>query len=303
MTAREVTKALHGRWHGSGGSACCPTHNDKNPSLSIAERDGKLLVHCHAGCPQDAVWELLSRMGLVGGDNPQQAPKAPVRPSTADREAKTRTALAKRIWSECRPSADTLVERYLASRGITMEPPPTIRFHPGLKHGPTGLLIPAMVAAVTICPSHEAVAIHRTFLKADGSDKAPITQNKMMLGPCKGGAVRLAVSGDELVLAEGLETAMSVLQSIGKPTWATLSTSGLKAVRLPPEARMVIIAADGDQVGEKAAMTAAKRLLGEGRQVKIARAPWGLDFNDLLRAEHSVTLATLATLAGGGRGL
>ena len=91
---------------------------------------------------------------------------------------------------------------------------------------------------------------------------------------------------------------MSVLQAIGKPTWATLSTSGLKAVRLPPEARNFIIAADGDQPGEDAAMIAADRIVAEGRKVKIARAPWGLDFNDLLRAEG---LAPLAILAGGGR--
>ncbi len=151
---------------------------------------------------------------------------------------------------------------------------------------------------MTVCPGDEIVAIHRIFLKADGSGKAPITQNKMMLGPCKGGAVRLAASSDELVLAEGLETALSVLQAIGKPTWATLSTSGLKAVRLTPEVQTVIIAADGDQPGEDAAMIAADRIVAEGQKVKIARPPWGMDFNDLLRAEG---LATLAALAGGGR--
>jgi len=35
--------------------ALCPAHADKNPSLSISERDGKILVHCHAGCSQEAV--------------------------------------------------------------------------------------------------------------------------------------------------------------------------------------------------------------------------------------------------------
>ena len=37
-------------------------------------------------------------------------------------------------------------------------------------HSPTSLLIPAMVAAVTVCPGDEIVAIHRIFLKADGTE-------------------------------------------------------------------------------------------------------------------------------------
>ena len=61
MTVRTLTKALRGQWHGSYGTACCPAHDDKNPSLSITERDGKLLVYCHAGCDQGAVWDALNR--------------------------------------------------------------------------------------------------------------------------------------------------------------------------------------------------------------------------------------------------
>lgn len=34
----------------NGYSACCPAHDDNNPSLSICERDGKILMYCHAGC-------------------------------------------------------------------------------------------------------------------------------------------------------------------------------------------------------------------------------------------------------------
>jgi len=43
------------RRRGSGWQALCPAHADKNPSLSISEGDGKILVHCHAGCSQEAV--------------------------------------------------------------------------------------------------------------------------------------------------------------------------------------------------------------------------------------------------------
>jgi len=28
--------------------ACCPVHGDKNPSMSIAEKDGRVLCHCFA---------------------------------------------------------------------------------------------------------------------------------------------------------------------------------------------------------------------------------------------------------------
>jgi len=49
---------------GTGYLACCPAHEDDNPSLSITECDGKLLVHCHAGCGQDAVIGALRALSL-----------------------------------------------------------------------------------------------------------------------------------------------------------------------------------------------------------------------------------------------
>ena len=43
------------RRNGSGWQALCPAHMDRNPSLSIDVREGTILVHCHAGCSQQAV--------------------------------------------------------------------------------------------------------------------------------------------------------------------------------------------------------------------------------------------------------
>ena len=296
MTARDLTRALRGHWHGSYGTARCPAHDDRNPSLSITERDGKLLVFCHAGCDQAEVWTALKDRGLVG--------ETCNRPVTSCRHrqgsnvvtdqlerpvrAEAKATFAKRIWAESRAAVGTPVESYLKGRGLTVEPPATLRYHPGLKHGPTGLFLPAMVAAVTTGPGRDVAAVHRTFLVADGRKKAPVSQNKMMLGPCSGGAVRLAAAGEELLLAEGIETALSVLQATGKPTWACLSTSGLKAIILPPEVKTVTIAADGDGAGEKAAQEAARRFYTEGRKVKIARPPDGMDFNDLLMKPGNV---------------
>lgn len=40
-----------GKW-----KACCPAHDDKDPSLSIREAgDGKVLLHCWAGCDTDSI--------------------------------------------------------------------------------------------------------------------------------------------------------------------------------------------------------------------------------------------------------
>ena len=39
-----------------GWTACCPAHDDKNPSLSVSLGDaGRILLYCHAGCTTEAV--------------------------------------------------------------------------------------------------------------------------------------------------------------------------------------------------------------------------------------------------------
>ncbi len=53
-------QGIEARRSGSGWSACCPAHEDRNPSLSIGVGDdGRVLVHCHAGCATRAVLEAL----------------------------------------------------------------------------------------------------------------------------------------------------------------------------------------------------------------------------------------------------
>jgi putative DNA primase/helicase len=49
----------------SGWQARCPAHDDKNPSLSITEKNGTALLFCHAGCP---VEKILQSLGLQTRD-------------------------------------------------------------------------------------------------------------------------------------------------------------------------------------------------------------------------------------------
>jgi hypothetical protein len=139
-----------------------------------------------------------------------------------------------------------------------------------------------MIALVTRGSDDTPIAIHRTYLARDGASKAPVDPQKMMLGPCRGGVVRLGPIGNRLMIAEGIETALSVMQAIGHPVWAALSTSGLRGLDLPSDVRQVIVLADGDGPGEAAARESAWRWKREGRGVRIARPPQGMDFNDML---------------------
>src|SRR5271157_4064115 len=64
MTAESIVRAQHGRRTGRGWMAFCPAHEERTPSLSITEREGKVLVHCHAGCSQAEVITALRARGL-----------------------------------------------------------------------------------------------------------------------------------------------------------------------------------------------------------------------------------------------
>jgi hypothetical protein len=57
---KKVQQTAPGKWR-----ACCPAHDSSGRSLAIADRDGRVLLHCFAGCAADAV---LSSVGLTFGD-------------------------------------------------------------------------------------------------------------------------------------------------------------------------------------------------------------------------------------------
>lgn len=293
ITAAGIAQALGGHPSGAGYVARCPAHDDRTPSLSIADSadgaDGRVLVHCHAGCPQHDVIAALAARGLwyrsAFNHRPTKQHRRDILPANNDAFARRERALE--IWKKAVPVSGTLVEAYLRYRGITNAAPSSIRFHERLWHSPSASAWPAMVTLITDALSNEAIGIHRTFLDFDGQGKAPVAPSKMMLGSATGGVVRLGEALDEVMVGEGIETCLSVAQACGIPTWAALSASGLKAVNLPPGITRLTILADGDPTGEAAAQAAAQRWRLTVRTVRIVRAPTGRDFNDLIKPKRS----------------
>ena len=125
----------------------------------------------------------------------------------------------------------------------------------------------------------EFMGIQRTYL--DGARKAAVDPVRASLGSLAGGGVRLGetVAGRVLV-GEGIESTAAAMRVLDVPAaLATLGTSGLRAVVLSASVRRVVIAADRDAGGLRAAAALAERLETEGRRVTIEAPPCG-DFAD-----------------------
>lgn len=76
LTAEEIAHALGGKRNGSHGwKAQCPAHTDSDPSLGLTQEGDRCLVHCYAGCSNEAVIDALRARGLWGTtDAPRPAP-------------------------------------------------------------------------------------------------------------------------------------------------------------------------------------------------------------------------------------
>ena len=284
--ASELTLALGGKWHRRYGAAPCPVCQPERQkgqnALTLADgRAGRLMLDCKkSGC---AFLDVLAAAGLRSGDyTPPDTATLAQREAEQRAEADKRAAQAKRLWQEAQPIAGTVAATYLRGRGITCDLPPALRFHPDAWHGPTARSYPAMVAAVQ---GLGAAAVHRTYLRADGSGKADLDPPKAMLGAVSGGAVRLTDGPGPLVVAEGIETALALASGLlQRPAtvWAALSTSGIRGLRLPTDPGRLTIAPDGDKAGRDAAHALAERAHAFGWQVAFLDPGDGRDWNDIL---------------------
>ena len=288
---REAARLLDGEV--SGEQILCPgpghSRRDRSLSVRVSWTDG-FIVHSFTGddwrlC-RDHVRERLGLCRETLARRPKEARRRPPSPQPVDDDHEEKTASALALWRGSLDPRGTPVETYLRSRGLGMLTSAALRFHAGLRH-PTAGIWPVMVALVTNGADGRPIAIHRTFLARDGAAKAPVDPQKMMFGPCCGGAVRLADPSDVLMVGEGIETCLAAMLASGHPAWAALSTSGMHSLDLPNDVRDVIVLADGDEAGEAAARDCASRWKREGKRVRIARPPHGFDFNDLLLGRAS----------------
>jgi hypothetical protein len=267
----------------------CPACSYAKSTLEVRVQYDRIEVRCTA-CGGDA--SIARMMGL-----PSELVVAPTaRPS--------KVARALDAWRRAVSATGTLVEAYLQGRGIISAPPASIRFLSRQRNWSDGKPYPAMIALVQRVPGDEERGLqsgallidagaHFTFLQGGGFDgtvrKAATDACKLSLGRLRHGGVWLTPVNEineQLAVAEGIETALSVQQITRLPTVAALSAAGMQSLRWPPQVRHLWIAADNDEVGRGAAEALLAWALRAGLQAHIKLPARGKnDFNDLLRGK------------------
>ena len=275
--AKEIARRFNLRPVAGSFVGTCPACGYKD-SLRITSQNGRALWWCGACQDQAAV------TAAISGQAAQAAPMA----AAADASQTQKRDWALDLWADALPAKGTVVERYLAARGIALRDEMPLRFLPNHLCRDSGKRWPVMLALMVDCAGTPQ-AIHRTFLAPDGAGKAPIATPRKTLGMVAGAAVRLAPIADRLVIGEGIETSISAGLMLKAPAWAAISAPNLEfKLKLPASIKEIVVAADHDGPGLKAARAALARWRAEGRTVKIARPQTpGQDFNDLWRGRGS----------------
>lgn len=291
IDAHTLCKILRGRWYGRYGTAPCPVCQKERRrtqnALTVSDGAAGLLVHCKkSNC---GFCDILAAAGVLACEAQPLDPAIVARREAKDRSSRNdRIRQAMSLWRRSQPITGTPAESYLRGRGIACPLPTTLRFHEACWHTDTARYHPVLVALVQ---GGDGFAVHRTYLRRDGSDKATIEPARATLGPVGGGAVTLTKAESGLAVAEGIETALSLACGIlRKPATilAALSTSGLRGLRLPDAPGRLTIASDGDNPGRTAADVLAERADALGWTVSILPAPDGRDWNDILRLSGRV---------------
>lgn len=292
-----IGRAVKLKRSGNEHQGLCPFHQERTPSFYV--NDAKEFGHCFGcGWHGDVIRFVMDREGcsfreayhrLANDDlptwTPQERSKAQAEARLEDLEKEKE---ARRFYAEAITIAGTPGEAYLRARGITIAAPEHVRFGmvPSWRNketGEWGRKRPAIV-----CGAQDAtgaiVGIQRIFFKND--DPALGKKDcKLSLGTIKGSALRLAPGGRAIVMAEGPEDGLSIVQEgPGLPVWVPFGTSMMPAVDFPPTARRIVIAGQNNTAGRIAANKAAVALSDRGLEVSFAwPTPRFDDWNDQLR--------------------
>jgi phage/plasmid primase-like uncharacterized protein len=171
----------------------------------------------------------------------------------------------------------------------------SVRIDPGARREKDAKPTPAVIARMTNVAGATG-SVQRTFLTPGESSKdGKLPARKFPYGVAvKGLAIRLGGTAETVMVAEGLEDAMTgaLAVDMAYPGWASGGWPHMRHIQFGEAVKTVIILADNDAAGQKGMRKAALAFTAQGKTVKIARPPPEVkDFNALINGASGEALA------------
>jgi hypothetical protein len=286
---RSIARALGGEVAGAQVVAPGPGHGKRDRSMSVklsATSSDGFIAFSHSGDDwRDCRDHVRERLGLppdAWKREPRGAAPTPRRqPVNCDDEPATEHAKARWLWRQRQPIVGSIAEAYLRqARGCGGALPATLGFLPARGEHP-----PALIAAFGMTTEPEpgklaivddaVTAVQLIKLKPDGSDKADVDPQKIIIGRGSlGSPIVLAPPNDLLGLAisEGLEDALSIHEATGLGAWASGGAGRMPALAatVPSYIDFVTIVPDRDPAGIKGADALADALRRRGIEHEVS---------------------------------
>ena len=295
LSLRELAQALGGEVSGHAVLCPGPNHSRTDRSLSVrlsSQSPGGFVCHSFADDPFDLCRDYVaSRLGLpmfTPGKRLDASRAATVRPYRApasESDHAARVGRARQIWVESQDAHGTVVEVYLASRGLTLpDDMNALRFNsrtPWQELDGTIVHTPCMISALRSILTDELTGVQRTRIGPTG-----IKLGRKMTGVASGSAIK--VDPDDsveqgIVIAEGLETAMTGRLFGLKPAWALGSAGAIATFPILPGVTGIHILGETGKANADAVQACGRRWRQAGAEVLIVRPKVGSDINDALR--------------------
>lgn len=284
----------------SGGYiGLCPFHKEKTPSFHVSDVRGT--YKCF-GCGQqgDHFDWLMQTKGCSFAEAVTELSGGHVMPAQEvyvwdfvrkeagpSEEDIRRIRHAHSLWLKREPIQGTVAERYLVTtRGIKGPISPVLGYTPSAYCSVLAEETEALIAPLQDRNGH-VTAVQQIFLSRETDDAWRDDRGrrvKRTLGAMRDGAVRLSTPDTILGLAGSVEDALAASWLYSLPVWAVCGEQRMARVWVPDEIKRLVIFADADDPGMKAAFE-AKEAHRRKREVTVMLPNEGIkDFTALAEA-------------------
>lgn len=297
MSLLQIVRATGGELYNGGQKASIPapghSRSDRSASLLIG-RTGRVVVYSFGGATAFEILDDLKARGLIdqAGYPRHGHSGCLVEPLPSNGQ---KQGVAEDLWRSGLRIPGTLSARYLRefrAIGRDLASVKNLLHHPACQvavyRTHSRFTRPALMSRI-LTPTGRTTAVELTYLNAKGDRDLSLRLSRKTVGAVPPGSfVQLDEPAQEIVVAEGVMTALSASEYFRRPAQALLGIRNLRAFRPPACVRSVVIAADRGEEGESAASDLRDTLVANGIEVVIRLPPEQFrDFNHMAQVSRA----------------